>query len=243
MMILQHQKTFFHFLGSLESILQIYGENGNDEYFTKTREVQLTACKQQSKVALLLGNGYYVTQAGIAPGHVQLEASEYEEYLHFHQASTPIIDENELIPKKVRLIKRLFGQMARLETFSRDNFASNSISNYAELQNAFMNIDDSNRSEIIFSSFQAGLEGMKSYLRFRGLLDPNIEVRERIKAEEAKGVVITEMEKLRREIPFKRSRDFEADVLQAKVEFLGFKIECSATQRVLMSWILGGTLP
>lgn len=56
---------------------------------------------------------------------------------------------------------------------------------------------------------------MKSYLRFRGLLDPNIEVRERIKAEEAKGVVITEMEKLRREIPFKRSRDFEVDVLQA----------------------------
>ena len=42
-------------------------------------------------------------------------------------------------------------------------------------------------------------------------------------------------------IPFTKSKDFEAEVLQAKVEFLGFKIEAGVAQRVMMSWILGGS--
>jgi hypothetical protein len=51
------------------------------------------------------------------------------------------------------------------------------------------------------------------------------------------------MEKMRQEVPFKKGRDFEADVLQATVEYLGFKIECSFVQRVLMSWITENSLP
>jgi hypothetical protein len=104
-----------------------------------------------------------------------------------------------------------------------------------------MNIDDSSRCEIISTSFQQGEDDLKAYLKFRGLLDPNEELEEKRKADAAKGIIHSENDRLKRMIPFTKSKDFEAEVLLAKVEFLGFKIEAGVAQRVMMSWILGGS--
>lgn len=57
----------------------------------------------------------------------------------------------------------------------------------------------------------------------------------------AQGKVLSEKEMLKRRVPFKRGKDFDAEVLQAKVEFLGFKIENCQVQRVMMSWLNGGS--
>lgn len=70
MLTLQHQATYYHFLNSLESILTVYRDNGNDEYFAKVMEVRSAAIKSQSGATLLLRNAYYVTQAGIAAAHI-----------------------------------------------------------------------------------------------------------------------------------------------------------------------------
>ena len=109
MLVLQHQYSYYKFLYSLEYITKIYRVNQNDEYFKKCMEVRAAAVHEQPGVILNLRNGYYVTQAGVSPTHISLEASDYDEFLHFHQAYTPIIDEMELIPKKVRLLKRCYG--------------------------------------------------------------------------------------------------------------------------------------
>lgn len=82
---------------------------------------------------------------------------------------------------------------------------------------------------------------MKAFLKFRGLLDPNEELEERRKADAAKGIIHSENERLKRMIPYTKSKDYEAEVLLAKVELLGFKIEAGSAQRVMMSWILGGS--
>ena len=109
MLVLQHQYSYYKFLYSLEYITKIYRVNQNDEYFNKCMEVRAAAVHEQPGVILNLRNGYYVTQAGVSPTHISLEASDYDEFLYFHQAFTPIIDEMELIPKKVRLLKRCYG--------------------------------------------------------------------------------------------------------------------------------------
>ena len=38
-----------------------------------------------------------------------------------------------------------------------------------------------------------------------------------------------------------KTKDFEAEVLQAKVEILSFKIEAGQVQRIMMSWMNGGS--
>ena len=52
-----------------------------------------------------------------------------------------------------------------------------------------MNIDDSNRSEILATSFQQGDDELKAYLKYRGLLDPNDELDEKRTADAAKGII------------------------------------------------------
>ena len=94
-----------------------------------------------------------MTQAGVSPQHIGLESSDYDEHVNFEQAHTPIVDEMELIPKQVRVLRRVYGQMSRLDTLSKDCFSRNSVRNYSELSNAFMNIDDADRSEVFWATF------------------------------------------------------------------------------------------
>lgn len=83
--------------------------------------------KRQSGVIVNLKNGYYVTQAGISPLHISLEESNYDEFESFYQAYSPIIDELELIPKQVRVLKRCHGQLSKLDSLCKDSYARTSI--------------------------------------------------------------------------------------------------------------------
>lgn len=154
-----------------------------------------------------------MTQAGTAPNHICLEASDHDEFLQFHQAYSPIVDENELIPREVRMLRRLYGNMSKLERFSKDSIARASIANYAELRSAFMNIDETNRCEVLFSTFNQGDEEIKNYLKFRGLLDPNDALEEKWKKMAEKGKIVSEKEMMKQRLPFKKGKDFDAEVL------------------------------
>jgi hypothetical protein len=80
MLVLQHQSIFYHFLNGLENILELYRDKENDEYFSKVLDVQQNTIKRQDGMLLNMRNGFYVTQAGISPQQISLEACPADDY-------------------------------------------------------------------------------------------------------------------------------------------------------------------
>jgi hypothetical protein len=136
----------------------------------------------------------------------------------------------------------MYGQHSKLDSFNKDCFARAHISNYAELQNCFNNIDDKDRSNIIGANFPYTDEEISQYLKYKKLVDPNDLAEEKRRRDLEKGIK-TDRESAAvsaKPVIFTKSKDFQADVLQAKVEMLSFKIEAGHLQRVMMSWLAGG---
>ena len=90
---------------------------------------------------------------------------------------------------------------------------------------AFLNMDDEQRS-FISSNFQQLEEGVKEYLVLQGLVPDSNASRSRVENGQ-KPIII--------------QRPIE--ILQAKVEYLGLKVEARHLQRVLMSWATCRALP
>lgn len=108
---------------------------------------------------------------------------------------------------------------------NKDCFSRTSIANYAELRNAFMNIDDADRSEIFWATFQQTDEETHAYLKYKNLVDPNEEAEAKRLKELERGINSSNSTRAQKLIHFIKSKDFDSEVLQAKVEIMSFKIE------------------
>jgi hypothetical protein len=124
---------------------------------------------------------------------------------------------------------------------NKDCFSRTSIANYAELRNAFMNIDDSDRPEVFWATFQQIDEENQAYLKYKNLVDPNEEAEAKRLKDLERGIGSSNSTRVLKPIHFIKSKDFEAEVLQAKVEMMSFKIEAGQSQRIMMSWMNGGS--
>ena len=99
MLVLHHEKTFYQFVNGLDNILDVILAKQDDESFQKVMQVSSTVNRKQQGMHLLLGNGYFVTQAGTSALHIEADSFSENEYEHFHQAYCPTIDEAALIPQ------------------------------------------------------------------------------------------------------------------------------------------------
>jgi hypothetical protein len=77
-------------------------------------------------------------------------------------------------------------------------------------------------------------------LKYKNLVDPNEEAEVKRLKELERGINSSNSTRAQKPIHFVKSKDFEAEILQAKVEIMSFKIEAGQSQRTIMSWINGG---
>ena len=80
MLILQHHASFYRFMNGLENILDLYRDEGEDEYFRKVTDVRELATKKQPGLILNMRNGFYVTQAGISARHLAAQSNDQREF-------------------------------------------------------------------------------------------------------------------------------------------------------------------
>ena len=170
LLILQHQATFYHFLNGLENILEIYRDKNQDELFYKVMDVRNQAIKRQQGLILNLRNGFYISQASVNPSHISLSSSDANEFAQFMQQHHPIVDERSLIPRQINMLQRIYGVSSDLDNSSKDCLLDSWMTNYANLQNAFYNLDDRSRS-FIGTNFPQIDEVIKEYLIYKGILE------------------------------------------------------------------------
>ena len=239
MLILQHHAVFYTFLHGLENILEIYRDQNNNENYYKVLEVHDMAIKRQQGIILNLKNGFYVTQAGTHPSHINTQASDVDEFAAFMQQYNPIIDERALIPRQVNMTQRIYGVSSDIDMLSRDHLLDSWMSNYANLQNIFFNLDDRSRGTI-GTNFPQLDELKENFLVYKGIIEPprvkNSEASPRSGPESGdEGAGARKMRK---------GQHFTTEFLLATVEILSFKIEANHLQRVLMGWLSGeGKVP
>ena len=122
---------------------------------------------------------------------------------------------------------------------SRDCLLDSWMSNYANLQNIFFNLDDRSRGQI-GTNFPQLDELKENFLVYKGIIEPP-----RVKNSEASPRSAESgdeggggKKKLR------KGQHFTTEFLLATVEILSFKIEANHLQRVLMGWLSGeGKIP
>lgn len=111
-----------------------------------------------------------------------------------------------MIPPKFSLVRKLFGQNALRQPRQVPSAAYARIPHYLDLKDSFLNVDDEQRT-FLASNFQQLEEAVSEYLVFNKLIpDPFRQP----KTQEGKPVVHI-------------SRP--ADVLKARIEFLGMRVE------------------
>ena len=128
-----------------------------------------------------------------------------------------MVDENALVPPKLPLIRRLYGITGHKPVKVDSGALCLSTPDYRDMRSSFLNMDDEQRSFIATNFYQLE-EGAREYLVFKELIPPP----------NAKESTIIKRPK---------------EILQAKVEYLGGKVESRHLQRVLMSWITTKSLP
>lgn len=140
------------------------------------------------------------------------------------------------------MLQRVYGISSDIDTLSRDCLLDCWMSNYANLQSAFFNLDDRSRS-FIGSNFQQLDDLIDNYLIYKGIVDkPNSMDKADTRPNSATMDSRTEPNSPSK--PLLRGQNFTSEFLLATVEILSFKIEMAHLQRVMMSWISGtGKLP
>jgi hypothetical protein len=117
--------------------------------------------------------------------------------------------------------------------------------NYANLQNAFLNVDDEQRT-IIGNNLNYLDEAIEDYLIYKGLLElpaaPDSDRGEEGKREKDKLRTGIESVNLgnKKSLLSRLGKAYEVDLLAAKVEYLTFKIETCHLKRIFMSWLNEG---
>ena len=140
------------------------------------------------------------------------------------------------------MLRRVYGVCSDMDSMSRDCLLDPWLSNYANLQNSFFNLDDQSRS-FIGTNFPQIDETIKSYLIYKGILEAPKKPSQTVLSSRTDENSAATMEgKDKKQVV--KGLNYSTEYLLATVEILSFKIEAAHMQRVLMGWISGeGKIP
>jgi len=163
MLILQHQASFLTLLNGVENQMQFNLSKSDDEYFSKLQILRETIVRcNQAQICLLRSNGNFISQTSIAPCDIEFTKGYYEEFDDFAQQQQTVIDESAMIPKEVRVLRKIYGYSSQFN--NRDTTAGYQCL----LRSAFYNMDDKQRSQLA-STFEQYDEVIHDYLKFKDL--------------------------------------------------------------------------
>jgi len=221
---LQHQSSFLHFMNGLEQALDIYLDHKSDASFAKV-QAEISTLARRDHGFNLLGNGQYLCQGARLASDLDPSSPLLRDSAEFARCYQPVVDEQALVPPQLGLVRKLYGRTAQREARTSAARACAQVLDYSCMRASFLNLDDEQRA-FLASNFQQLEESVTAYLVLQGLIpDPSAS---RAGANGAKQTIHI-------------SRP--VDILQARVEFLGLKVEARHLQRVLMSWAICGALP